>query len=242
MLIDVNHLTKCFGPDKVVSNATFSVDAGERVAIVGRNGAGKTTLLRLLATFLPPTSGYAKISGFDLLSRANAIRSIIGYLPEQAPLCPDMTVTSYLRYRGKLRRLPRQYLIRRLHEVVDFCNLAAIRDARIQTLSNGRRHAVALADSILHEPDVLLFDDPLVGADPDQTEKLTELMTSPIVSDGRAILFVTHNIDLVRTAATRIICLNHGSIIADTSDLSVLRNKSLAELFRMWTTAAETPA
>lgn len=238
MSIDVRNLVKRFGRTVAVDGATFRADPGERVAVVGRNGAGKSTLLRMLATFLPPTSGTASVSGFDVFSQANAVRTVTGYLPEGAPLEPEMGVAEYLRFRGRLRRMPRPYLRRRLHDVVSFCDLAPLRTAPIRTLSAGRRRAVGLADAILHEPDVLLLDDPLAALDPVQGAKIASMLAAPEVSEGRVVLFSTHDAALVRAAATRIVCLEHGRVLADTRDLSVLDGSGLPDLFDRWRESA----
>ena len=238
MSIDVRNLVKRFGRTVAVDGATFRADPGERVAVVGRNGAGKSTLLRMLATFLPPTSGTASVSGFDVFSQANAVRTVTGYLPEGAPLEPEMGVAEYLRFRGRLRRMPRPYLRRRLHDVVSFCDLAPLRTAPIRTLSAGRRRAVGLADAILHEPDVLLLDDPLAALDPVQGAKIASMLAAPEVSEGRVVLFSTHDAALVRAAATRIVCLEHGRVLADTRDLSVLAGSGLPDLFDRWRESA----
>lgn len=238
MSIDVRNLVKRFGRTVAVDGATFRADPGERVAVVGRNGAGKSTLLRMLATFLPPTSGTASVSGFDVFSQANAVRTVTGYLPEGAPLEPEMGVAEYLRFRGRLRRMPRPYLRRRLHDVVSFCDLAPLRTAPIRTLSAGRRRAVGLADAILHEPDVLLLDDPLAALDPVQGAKIASMLAAPEVSEGRVVLFSTHDAALVRAAATRIVCLEHGRVLADTRDLSVLDGSGLPDLFDRWRKSA----
>lgn len=238
MSIDVRNLSKRFGRTVAVDGATFRADPGERVALVGRNGAGKSTLLRMLATFLPPTSGSATVSGFDVFSQSNAVRAVVGYLPEGAPLEPEMGVAEYLRFRGRLRRMPRPRLRRRLHDVVAFCDMAPLRAAPIRTLSAGRRRAVALADAILHEPDVLLLDDPLAALDPVQGAKIASMLASPEVSEGRVVLFSTHDAALVRTVATRVVCLEHGRVLADTRDLSVLDGRDLSALFDAWRGAA----
>ena len=220
MAVDAQNLSKRFGRTLAVDGATFRAEPGERVALVGRNGAGKTTLLRMLATFLPPTSGSASVSGFDLFSQSNAVREIVGYLPEGSPLEPEMGVVEYLRFRGRLRRMPRPRLRRRLHDVVAFCDLAPLRASPIRALSAGQRRAVGLADAILHEPDVLLLDDPLAALDPLQSHKLTTMLAAPEVSDGRVLIFATHDDALVRAVATRIIRLEHGRIAEDTRDVS----------------------
>ena len=215
MGIDVQHLCKRFGRTVAVDDATFRVAPGERVALVGRNGAGKTTLLRMLATFLPPTSGTATVSGFDLFAQSNAVREITGYLPEGSPAEPDMGVVEYLRFRGRLRRMPRPRLRRRLHDVVEFCELAQVRTAPIRSLSAGQRRAVGLADAILHEPDVLLLDDPTAALDPVQARKIAAMVASPEVSEGRVVLFATHDAAFVRAAATRTLRLDHGRVAED---------------------------
>ena len=241
MSIEADNLTKRFGRTLAVDGATLHAGPGERVALVGRNGAGKSTLLRMLATFLPPTSGTASVSGFDVFSRSNAVRAVVGYLPEGSALEPDMGVAEYLRFRGRLRRMPRPRLRRRLHDVVSFCDLAPLRTAPIRTLSAGRRRAVGIADAILHEPDVLLLDDPTAALDPVQTAKIAAMLAAPEVSEGRVLLFATHDAALVRAAATRIVCLEHGRTVADTRDLSLLDGRDLPALFDLWRAPSGAP-
>ena len=240
MLLEIQDLTRRFGRETAVDGATLSADAGERIALVGRNGAGKTTLLRLLATFLPADSGGARVAGFDLFSQAGAIRAVTGYLPEGAPLDPDMRVGEYLRFRGRLRRMPRPRLRRRLHDVAAFCGLAPILLSPVRTLSAGQRRAAALADAILHEPDVLLFDDPLAGVDAVQARAFASLLAAPEVSEGRLVVFSTHDADLVRAAATRVVCLERGRLLADTRRIPAAG--TLADWFAAWSKeAADRP-
>ncbi len=237
-MIETCNLTRRFGRETALDGVTFRAGPGERIAVVGRNGAGKTTLLRVLSTFLPPTAGTATVSGFDLFTQSNAVRTITGYLPENAPLDPDLTVADYLRFRGRLRRMPRAHLRRRIHDVIAFCDVAPLVDAPIRTLSRGQRHAVGLADALLHEPDVLLVDEPLGAFDPIQAQKFTSLLAAPEVSEGRVLLFATHNADLVRAAASRILFLERGRVLADVAE--VPQDASLPELFTRWRSAAET--
>ena len=242
MFLDVANLTKKFGSKAAVDGISFTADSGERIALVGRNGAGKTTLLRMLATYLPPTTGTVVANGFDLFLQAGAIRTITGYLPEGAPIDPELRVAEYLRFRGHLRRMPRPHLRARMHDVVDFCELAPLRSSRIGTLSYGQRQRVALADAILHEPDILLFDDPLAGCDPVQAEKFTAMMSAPAVTDGRLLLFSAHSADLVRRIATRILFLDRGRIVRDVKAGPELAGRSLSELFDVWTAASAKEA
>ena len=239
-MIETHNLTRRFGRETALDGVTFRAAPGERIAVVGRNGAGKTTLLRVLSTFLPPNGGTATISGFGLFEQSNAVRTIVGYLPENAPLDPDLTVADYLRFRGRLRRMPRARLRRRLHDVVAFCGVAPLVAAPIRTLSPGQRHAVGLADALLHEPDVLLVDEPLAASDPIQAQKFTELFAAPEVSEGRVLLFATHSADLVRAAATRILSPERARLLADVAE--VPRDATLPELFALWSDAAEKEA
>ncbi|MBQ7667684.1 MAG: ABC transporter ATP-binding protein [Kiritimatiellae bacterium] len=219
-IVDARNLVRRFGRENALCGVSFAAGAGERIAIVGRNGAGKTTLLRILAGLIPADSGAAAVAGFDVFSESLSVRERVGYLPEGVALDPDLTVAGYLKYRGKLRGMPRRHLRRRFHEVTEFFDLARILRFPVKALSAGRRHAVGLADCLLHEPEVLLLDDPLAGLDPRQGARLGAMISSPRVSAGRAILFATHDENLVRAAATRVLVLERGRLIGDLPGLS----------------------
>lgn len=224
-----------FGRIAALKDVSFRAGAGERIAVVGRNGAGKTTLLRVLSTFLTPDSGSASICGFDVFTQAESVRALIGYLPENAPLDPDQRVAEYLRFRGMLRSMPRPLIRRRIHEVADACGISLLRDSSIGALSCGQRHMVGLADALLHEPDVLLLDDPLAASDPAQRECITRMLASPGVSAGRAVIFATHSEELVRSAATRLLFIDRGTIVKDVGDpAKALAGRSLQECFTRW--------
>ena len=233
-MIQIQQLTRNFGPHRVLQGVAFDASPGERIALTGGNGAGKTTLLRILATYLPATSGYVTVAGHDVFADAAAVRASLGYLPENAPVYADMRVAEYLKFRGRLRRMSRLHLRRRLHEVIQICDLAPLRNARIGSLSNGFRRRVCIADAILHEPAVLLFDDPLAACDPDQADKLVEMLASPEVNANRTLLFTTHSRELVQAVATRVLFLDRGRIAADVPGTDCLRNASLPEMFGQW--------
>lgn len=234
--VDARNLVRRFGGEDALSGVTFAASSGERIALVGRNGAGKTTLLRVLASVLPPDSGAATVAGFDVFSQSLEVRAAVGYLPEGAPLDPEMDVASYLAFRGRLRGMPRRRLRRRLHEVSEFCDLARLLRRRIGALSAGQRRAVGLADSILHEPAVLLLDDPLSALDPAQAESFRAMLSSPDVSEGRLVVFATHDETLVRAAATRILFLERGRLLADVPSLPP--GTGLKDAFAAWSRAA----
>lgn len=233
-MIQTQQLTRNFGSHRVLQDVAIDAVPGERIALVGANGAGKTTLLRILATYLPATSGYATVAGHDVFADAAAVRAAIGYLPENAPAYADMCVVEYLKFRGRLRRMGRLHLRRRLHEAIQLCDLAPLRNARIGSLSNGFRRRVCIADAILHEPVVLLLDDPLAACDPDQADKLTAMLASPEIGASRTLLFTTHSRELVQAVATRILFLDRGRIAADIVGVDCLRNASLPAMFAEW--------
>lgn len=215
MAIDVREISRSFGRTPALDGVTLRVEEGERVALVGRNGAGKTTLLRVLATVLPAESGVGTVSGFDLFADQAAIRAITGYLPEGDPADHALTAREWLRFRGRLRRMPRRRLRRRMHEVASFFGLAPLLGTRVGALSNGQRRAVAIAEALLDEPDVLLLDDPTAGADSEHSARMAALLRSPELSEGRVVLFATHDEALVRAAATRVVRLERGRVVAE---------------------------
>ncbi|MGI5868815.1 MAG: ABC transporter ATP-binding protein [Kiritimatiellia bacterium] len=241
-MIQVHELTRKFGSQSVLQGVALDAAPGERIALTGGNGAGKTTLLRILATYLPATSGYATVAGHDVFAEAAAVRASLGYLPEGAPAYADMRVAEYLKFRGRLRRMGRLNLRRRLHEVIQLCDLSALRNVRIGSLSNGIRRRVCIAEAILHEPPVLLLDDPLAACDPDQAEKLAEHLVSPEVCANRTLLFTTHSRALIQAVATRILFLDQGRIVADVPGTDCLRHASLQAMFAEWRALAEEEA
>ncbi len=236
-MIEIRNLTKKFARHYALQNVTFSASSGERIAVVGCNGAGKSTLLKILSTYLPATSGFVTIDDNDLLYDSNAIRKITGYLPENAPLYLDMRVAEYLKFRGALRRMKRLHLNRRFHEVMAFCDLAPYRSAPINSLSFGLRRRVGIADAILHEPSVLLLDDPIASCDPYQTEKITEQLSSDKLCENRTLIFSSHSRETVQAVATRIIFLERGTVCADTTDIACLKDNTLQAMFEKWQNA-----
>lgn len=232
--IVVNGLNKKFGSKEALRNVSFSVEPGERVAIVGQNGAGKTTLLRVLSTYLPANSGIVEVLGFDAMRDALALRSNIGYLPESVPLYEEMRVFEYLKFKCKLRNMPTQTRRRRLHDVISFCDLAAYTNSIIATLSQGIKQRVGLADAIVHEPHLLMIDSLFSNCDPYQIESFTKLLLKNEVIGSSTLLFTSHNREIISSIATRIIFLNHGEIVAETCDMDLLKKYTLSDLFSKW--------
>jgi len=167
-MIQVKNLTKCYGPTLAVDNINFSIEKGEIVGFLGPNGAGKTTTIRILTCYMPATSGSASVAGFDVFNQSLEVRQKIGYLPESVPLYTEMRVSEYLDFRGKLRGLDRATLKNRVGYVLERCWLSNVARKTIGQLSKGYRQRLGLADALLHDPEVLILDEPTVGLDPTQ--------------------------------------------------------------------------
>lgn len=214
ILIEAEDLGRRFSGVAAVLRVSFRVRRGELVALLGPNGSGKTTLLRMLAGSLAPSEGRALLCGLDPAEQSLEVRRRCGYLPERSPLYPEMRVEEYLRYRGRIRGLRGAGLLLRLHETMQHCGLTAIaRRPPIGLLSLGQRRRVAIADCLLHRPDVLLLDGPLDGLDAMQAASLAGLMID--LSESCAIIFSSHSLESLHSVCSRALILNAGRLIAD---------------------------
>ena len=211
-MIEVSHLTKRYGSTVAVQNLTFSVAKGEIVGFLGPNGAGKTTTMRILTGFMPPSEGTAKVGGYDVCDEVDEVRKRIGYLPENPPLYADMTVAAYLTYVEKLKQMPRQGRKEALHKTLEICGLTHVRRRIIGHLSKGYRQRVGLAQALIHDPDVLILDEPTIGLDPKQIIEIRQLVKS--LSGNHTIILSTHILPEVTMLCQRIIIINEGKIAA----------------------------
>ena len=214
ILIEAEDLGRRYSGAAAVARASFRIHRGELVALLGPNGSGKTTLLRMLSGALSPTEGRARLCGMDVAEHPLEIRRRCGYLPETTPLYTEMRVEEYLRYRGRLRGLRGTQLLVRVHDAMQQCSLADVaKRPLIGALSHGQRRRVALADCLLHSPDVLLLDAPLEGLDAVQSAALAGLLID--LSADCAVLFSTHDPEGVKSVCTRALILSGGCLIAD---------------------------
>ncbi len=214
-MIQVENLTKRFGRHTAVSEASFGVDRGEVAGFLGPNGAGKTTTIRILAGFLPPTSGSARIAGFDVARQSLEARRHIGYLPETAPLYREMRVREYLRFRAQLKGLRGERLRHSLDEVVERCGLQNVRRAMIKTLSRGFQQRVGLADALVHSPPLLILDEPTNGLDPNQIRSIRRLIRR--LGADHTILVSTHILSEAEMLCDKIVIIDDGRIRAADS-------------------------
>jgi ABC-2 type transport system ATP-binding protein len=182
------------------------------MGFLGPNGAGKTTTMRILASYMPPTSGRATVAGFDVFEQSLQARSHLGYMPENVPLYADMRVTEYLDYRAALKSVPHRRIMERVGDVKELCGLKEVEKKLIGTLSKGYRQRVGLADALLHEPDLLILDEPTIGLDPNQIRQVRELIKN--LGKQHTILLSTHILPEVEMTCTRVIIIHKGRIEA----------------------------
>src|SRR5258708_6233879 len=210
MMIQVDRVTKYFGPVLAVDEISFEVDKGQIVGFLGLNGAGKTTTMRILTTYLPATSGVAKVAGFDVMSQSVEVRKNIGYLPDNVPLYPEMRVEEYLDYRAKLKGVDRKVRPRRLEYCLDRCRIREVRRLLLGTLSKGYRQRVGLADAMIHDPAILIMDEPTSGLDPIQIRETLNLIRE--LGQKHTILLSTHILSEVEAVCERVIIISAGRI------------------------------
>ncbi len=214
-MIEISSLSKNYGRHKAVDQISFEVARGEIVGFLGPNGAGKTTTLRMLTGFLPPSSGAARIAGKDIFRESLEVRKRIGYMPENVPLYTEMRVKEYLRFRGALRGLSGGQLRKRMGEVLETCGLSDVRRKMIKTLSKGYRQRVGLADALIHEPDLLILDEPTNGLDPNQIRAIRKLIQN--LGEKHTILLSTHILSEVEMTCNKVVIIDGGKVkAADT--------------------------
>jgi ABC-2 type transport system ATP-binding protein len=209
-MIQVDNVTKYFGPVLAVDHVTFNIAKGEIVGFLGPNGAGKTTTIRILTSFLPATSGVATIAGHDVMTDSMAARRVIGYLPESVPLYPEMRVEEYLAYRAKLKGVPRRERSARIEYCLERCRVREVRRRLVGTLSKGYRQRVGLADALVHDPQILILDEPTVGLDPLQIRETLSLIRE--LGRTHTVLLSTHILSEVEAICRRVIIIHSGRI------------------------------
>ncbi len=214
-MIEARNLSKRFGDHRAVDQLSFSVKRGEVVGFLGQNGAGKTTTMRMLTGFLPPSEGEVIVGGHDIFEEPVAARRLIGYLPETPPLYPEMDVTSYLRFVAKIQGVPRKALASAIDRSLERCGLEKVRRRVLGDLSKGYRQRVGIAQAIVHDPPVLILDEPTVGLDPTQIndirDLITELTSSASGASQHAVILSTHILPEVEAICQRIVMIHEGT-------------------------------
>jgi len=222
-MITVKNLTKRYARTVAVDHISFEVQKGQIVGFLGPNGAGKTTTMRILTCFLPPTDGGANVAGFDVLQQPLEVKKRIGYLPESPPLYPEMEVREYLTFVGKLKGMSGPNLAKRVGEVSDRCAVSDVSRKLISKLSKGYRQRVGLAQAIIHNPDVLILDEPTAGLDPKQINETRELIKG--LAGDHTIILSTHILPEVEQTCEQVIIINKGKLVA-TDSVHNLQNRA----------------
>jgi ABC-2 type transport system ATP-binding protein len=224
-MIKVNSLAKVFGTKRAVDGLSFSVERGEVLGFLGPNGAGKSTTMRMITGFIPPTEGSLTVGGFDIVEDPIPARRLIGYLPENAPAYTDMTVHGFLNFAAEIRGLRGADRQKAVQRVVEMCFLQSVLHQSVETLSKGYRHRTCFAQSIIHDPDVLVLDEPTDGLDPNQKHEVRGLIRK--MGEKKAIIFSTHILEEVDAVCSRAIIIDRGRIVANGTPAE-LRQKSEA--------------
>jgi ABC-2 type transport system ATP-binding protein len=239
-MLTVSNLTKDFGPFHAVKGVSFSVEKGEVLGFLGPNGAGKSTTMRMITGFIPPTSGTASICGFDILKNPVAAKRCIGYLPENAPSYHTMTVTDFLTFVARVRGYAGTDLEKRVAASIEKSRLESVRNQTIETLSKGYRQRTCFAQAILHDPQVLIMDEPTDGLDPNQKYVVRQMIKE--MSADKAIIVSTHILEEVDAVCTRAIIIANGTIVANGTPAELRARDPqgrLDEVFRNLTTKKE---
>jgi ABC-2 type transport system ATP-binding protein len=222
-MIKVENLTKIFGAKRAVDGVSFAVERGEVLGFLGPNGAGKSTTMRMLTGFLPPSGGTVTVGGYDVAEHPIPAKKLIGYLPESAPCYTDMTVHGFLSFAAEIRGLRGDAKKAAINRVVELCFLETVLHQNVDTLSKGYRHRTCFAQSIIHDPDILVLDEPTDGLDPNQKNEIRQLIRK--MGEKKAIIFSTHILEEVDAACTRAIIIDRGVIVANGTP-EALRRKS----------------
>ncbi|MHC4942623.1 MAG: ABC transporter ATP-binding protein [Planctomycetota bacterium] len=230
-MIKVENLCKRFGTTRAVDQASFQVRRGEVVGFLGPNGAGKTTTMRLITGFLSPDSGTIEVGGIDVEVDPISVRSRIGYLPENAPLYHDLTALEYLRYMAAIRRIPRELRQARLERMVEACGLKEVLNREVGLLSKGYRQRVGLAQTMIHDPDILVLDEPTSGLDPNQIAEIREMIKE--MGRKKTLIISTHILSEVQATCSRVLIINRGRIVADDQPESLARRIQGGTVYRL---------
>ena len=220
-MIEVENLSKNYSGFRAVQNISFKVDKGEIVGFLGPNGAGKSTTMNILSGYLPPTDGKIRIAGFDVVTDSIEVRKRIGYMPENVPLYTDMRVNEFLRFRAELKKVARRNIKDRVEAVKQLCSLKDVENKIIGTLSKGYRQRVGLADAMVHDPDLLILDEPTIGLDPNQIRAVRDLIKD--LGQHHTILLSTHILSEVELTCSRVLVINRGRIEASDTPANLTK-------------------
>lgn len=239
-MIKVQNLAKVFGTKRAVDGVSFTVERGEVLGFLGPNGAGKSTTMRMVTGFFPPSEGKVAVGGYDVVEAPIQARRLIGYLPENAPAYTDMTVHGFLNFAAEIRGLTGDARRRAVDKVIDTCFLRGVRHQSVETLSKGYRHRTCFAQSIIHDPEVLILDEPTDGLDPNQKYEVRQLIRR--MGETKAIIFSTHILEEVDAVCSRAIIIDRGRVVANGTPAELRQRSELAGAVTIRVTGMEASA
>ncbi len=230
-MIRVQELKKYFGQTKAVNGVSFTVEKGEVLGFLGPNGAGKSTTMRMITGFIPPTEGAVSVGGFDVVDRPLQAKRLIGYLPESAPAYSEMSVRGFLSFIAELRGLRGEAKKSAVDRAIEMCFLGSVAHQTVETLSKGYRHRTCFAQSIIHDPEVLIMDEPTEGLDPNQKHEVRTLIRR--MGERKAIIFSTHILEEVEAVCSRAIIIDRGQIVANGTPAELKQRSKYAGAVRV---------
>lgn len=228
-MIEVDNLSKTYGEYQAVRGVSFTAEKGQVVGFLGPNGAGKTSTIRMLATYLPPTSGTARVAGYDVQTQADEVRRRIGYLPENPPLYGEMTVEEYLRFVAQLKGIPAKLVRGKVDESLERCFLTDVRKKLCQHLSRGYRQRTGLAQAVIHDPEVVILDEPTSGLDPKQIIEIRKFIKT--LGERHTVILSTHILPEVTMVCSKVVIVNKGRVALEGMLEEVTKHKSLEQVF-----------
>ncbi|MFQ5664981.1 MAG: ABC transporter ATP-binding protein [Candidatus Binatia bacterium] len=233
-MIEVQHLTKRYGDLLAVHDISFTAATGQILGFLGPNGAGKTTTMRIITGFMPATAGTVKVAGYDIFDDSYEVRRRIGYLPESPPVYADMTVSGYLQFVGRIRGIPRAALSDSVARVLHTCGLAEVTERVVGHLSKGFRQRVGLAQALIHNPSVLVLDEPTIGLDPRQIIEIRALIRE--LAGERTVILSTHILSEVSQLCEKVVIINEGRIAVEDTLANLTQGMTLEQVFLRYIT------
>jgi ABC-2 type transport system ATP-binding protein len=228
-MIEVSHLTKYYGDFPAVQNISFSAQMGEVLGFLGPNGAGKSTTMRIITGFIPASQGTVTVDGFDVFKESHEVRRRLGYLPENPPLYSDMTVSSYLKFVARIKGVPKTGVLPTLDATLEKCSLESVANRLIRHLSKGYRQRVGLAQALIHDPPVLILDEPTLGLDPKQTLEIRNLIND--LAEDRTVILSTHILPEVSQICNKLVIINEGKLVLEQDLQELTRGATLEDVF-----------
>lgn len=230
MSISIKNLTKIYGEQKALDNVSVDIDKGQIVGLLGPNGAGKSTMMKIITCFIPPTEGTVRVCDYDIFDNPKQVKESIGYLPEQNPIYYDMYVREFLGFIAGIHKIDRKIRRNRIEEIIELTGISKESNKKIGSLSKGYKQRVGLAQALIHDPQVLILDEPTTGLDPNQLIEIRELIKQ--VGKTKTVLLSTHIMQEVEAVCSRVLIIDNGKLVADDETKHLAAGQNLETIFR----------